>query len=278
MPRLCQHSSRPLDSGMDTREQGQIMTHSQLELRTVSKMYDDHLALSEMSFTVMAGEHTALLGPSGCGKSTVLRLLAGLDAPSAGQVLLDGGVVSEPNRILKPPHLRGMAMVFQDLALWPNLSVMGNVLLGLSGTSLSKQEKRMRACEALALCAIESLADRKPGTLSGGQQQRAALARALTVQPTYLLLDEPFSGLDLVTKASLLQEIATLAISQRFTIILVTHDPIETFTLCRSAIVLQSGHMEEAGPLEQLLRAPRSQIFKIFRSHLAKSITGSDMN
>jgi ABC-type Fe3+/spermidine/putrescine transport system ATPase subunit len=244
------------------------MSACQFEFRSVSKTYDGYTALSEVSFTLTAGEHTVIVGPSGCGKSTLLRLLAGLDAPSAGQVLLDGSVVSEAHKVLRPPHLRGIAMVFQDLALWPNLSVMDNVLLGLSGARLTKKEARARASAALALCGIESLVDRKPGTLSGGQQQRVALARAIAVRPTYLLLDEPFSGLDLATKTNLLEEITALAVKQKLTVVLVTHDPREALTLCRSALVLENGHVEEAGTLQDLLCAPRSQTLRVFRDHL----------
>jgi ABC-type Fe3+/spermidine/putrescine transport system ATPase subunit len=244
------------------------MSSGEFVCRSVSKVYGRDTALSDVSFAVRVGEHTAILGPSGCGKSTVLRLLAGLDAPSVGEVWLDGTIVSRANTILTPPHLRGVAMVFQDLALWPNLSVLDNVLLGLSGRRLSKREKRARAYEALALCAIESLADRKPGTLSGGQQQRVALARALTVRPTYLLLDEPFSGLDLVTKTSLLTDIALLVAAQHCTIVLVTHDPLEATTLCRAALVLDEGRVVEAGPFEALLQTPRSETLRVFCSHL----------
>lgn len=247
------------------------MNGSQFEFRSVSKTYDGRTILAEMSFFVTAGEHTAILGLSGCGKSTVLRLLAGLEAPSAGQILLDGQVVSEPDKVLRPPHLRGVAMVFQDLALWPNLSVMDNVLLGLSGAGLAKKEARTRAREALALCAIESLADRKPGTISGGQQQRVALARALAVQPSFLLLDEPFSGLDLVTKTKLLEEIAALAVKRKLTIVLVSHDPLEVTTLCRSVLVLENGYVEEAGTLDNLLRTPQSEILRAFHSYLLSS-------
>ena len=250
------------------------MIGSRFELRSVSKVYDGRSALSEVSFTVTAGEHTAILGPSGCGKSTLLRLLAGLDAPSAGQVLLDGNIVSEPDRILRPPYLRGVAMVFQDLALWPNLSVIDNVLLGLSGTGLTRQEAKAQAHEALTLCAIEPLAQRKPGTLSGGQQQRAALARAIAVRPSYLLLDEPFSGLDLVTKTRLLEEIATLAAARTLTVLLVTHDPVEATTLCRSAIVLDKGRIAESGVLTDLLRAPHSEMLRIFRAHRSGGLVG----
>jgi ABC-type Fe3+/spermidine/putrescine transport system ATPase subunit len=245
------------------------MSSSQFEFCAVSKIYDRRTALSEVSFTVSAGEHIAILGPSGCGKSTVLRLLAGLDAPSAGHVLLDGCVVSQPQMILTPPHLRGVGMVFQDLALWPNLSVMDNVLLGLSGAGLTKKRARTRAREALALCVIESLADRKPGTISGGQQQRVALARALAVQPSFLLLDEPFAGLDLVTKTKLLEEITVLAAEQKLTIVLVTHDPVEATALCRSALVLEDGRVKETGTWEDILSTPRSEMLRIFHSRLA---------
>ena len=250
------------------------MTSSRCEFRSVSKVYNGRAALSAVSFTIAAEEHTAILGPSGCGKSTLLRLLAGLDAPSAGQVLLNGRVVSEPHKIVRPPHLRGIAMVFQDLALWPNLSVMDNVLLGLSGTGFTKQESKTRASEALALCAIEPLAKRKPGTISGGEQQRVALARAIAGRPSYLLLDEPFSGLDLITKAKLLEEIAALAAERRVTVLLVTHDPLEATTLCRSAIVLNNGCIAESGVLADLLLTSQSPMLKIFRAYRGERLTG----
>ncbi|HKA55942.1 MAG TPA: ABC transporter ATP-binding protein [Candidatus Binatia bacterium] len=250
------------------------MTESWCEFRSVSKIYDGQTALSGVSFVVTAGEHTAILGASGCGKSTLLRLLAGLDAPSAGQVLLDGNVVSQPQQILRPPHLRNVAMVFQDLALWPNLSVRGNILLGLSGAGLTRQAAHTRAREALALCAVESLAERKPGTISGGQQQRVALARAIAVRPSYLLLDEPFSGLDLMTKSKLLEEIAALVVGQKITVLLVTHDPLEAMSLCRSALVLDNGRIAECGRWADLLRAPRSPVLKIFRDYRSGIPTG----
>jgi len=243
------------------------VTSSRFECRAVTKTYDDCQALAEVCFTVTAGEHAVILGTSGCGKSTALRLLAGLEAPSKGQVLLDGRVVSEPGRILRPPHLRGVAMVFQDLALWPNLSALDNVLLGLSGTELSKDERQRRAGEALALCRIDALSDRKPGSISGGQQQRVALARAIAVRPTFLFLDEPFSGLDLVTKSRMLEEISVLVNHEDLTVLLVTHDPTEATTLCTSAIVLDEGRVVESGRLEDLLPDPRSEMLKVFRDH-----------
>lgn len=244
------------------------MTPRRFEFRGVSKYYSRQAALKDVSLSILSGEHTGIIGPSGCGKSTALRLLAGLEAPSSGQIYLDGELISKEERILKPPHQRGIAMVFQDLALWPNLTVLDNVLLGLSGQPLSSRETRERAWKALALCHIDSLAGRKPGTLSGGQQQRVALARALAVKPDFLLLDEPFAGLDLLTKLRLLEEIDRLAADQKITVVLVSHDPLDAKALCQSVVVLKEGQVEERGLLDELLREPESELLQVFRDHL----------
>ncbi len=244
------------------------MTHYRIEFRQVSKYYGTESALKDVSFAVPAGEHVALIGPSGCGKTTALRLLAGLDPPSGGKISIEGKIVSEAGRILRPPHLRGIGMVFQDLALWPNLSVLENVWLGLAGQKLSKEEARERANQVLALCGIEQLAGRKPGTLSGGQQQRVALARAIATRPTFLLLDEPFSGLDLILKKRLLGEISILAERWELTVILVSHDPLDAIGLCGLVVVLAEGRVEESGQLTELLQRPRSETLRIFRDHL----------
>ena len=238
------------------------------ELRAVSRQYGGAFALRRVSFAVAMGEHTALLGPSGSGKSTALRLLAGLEAPSEGEVRIGGEIVSGTGREQVPPHRRGIAMVFQDLALWPGLSVLENVLLGLSGARLPRAERRERARWALALCSIEDLADRRPETLSGGQQQRMALARALAPEPRLLLLDEPFSSLDLVVKARLIDEVRRLAEERGFTVLLVSHDPLEATPLCAAAVVLGSGEVEESGLLAALLQAPRSELLRAFRDQL----------
>ncbi len=248
------------------------MSSAQVEFRAVSKTYGAHQVLHDMSFTIATGVPTAILGPSGGGKSTILRLLAGLESPSAGEVWMNGRLASQPQQVLTPPHQRDVAMVFQDLALWPNLTVRENILLGLSGAQLLKQAAKKRADDALAHCDIASLAERKPGTLSGGEQQRVALARALAVRPRYLLLDEPFAGLDLVTKTALLNEIANLTVEQHVTIVLVTHDPLEATTLCSAVLVLKDGRIEEAGMLDTLLRAPQSQMLKLFCSHLSSAL------
>lgn len=241
---------------------------SGFELRLISKKYERFTALIDISLSIGSGERLAIIGSSGCGKSTLLRLLSGLDAPTGGEILLESKVVSRANQILLPPHQRGIAMVFQDLALWSNLSVLDNVLLGLSSQALSKQEKRRKAIEALTLCKIETLFDRKPEKLSGGQQQRVALARALAVEPQFLFLDEPFSGLDLVTKTKLLEDISLLAQKKKIALVLVSHDPMEAIALCQSAVVLSQGQIEETGNLKDLLEAPKSEILRMFKSHI----------
>jgi ABC-type Fe3+/spermidine/putrescine transport system ATPase subunit len=243
------------------------------ELRSISMVYDGFAALSDVSLVVADGDRLAIIGPSGCGKSTILRLLAGIDAPTAGQILLDGVVVSESGRVVLPAHRRGVAMVFQDLALWPNLSILDNVKLGLAGQRLSKQEIHRRAIEALSLCKIEGIGARRPAAVSGGQQQRGALARALAGAPRYLLLDEPFSGLDLVTKAALITDISRLADVRKVTLVLVTHDPLEAVRLGRSAIVLEGGRIEESGRLDDLLHNPKSEILRKFK-HVMKGMKG----
>jgi iron(III) transport system ATP-binding protein len=235
------------------------------ELRSVSRHYGRFAALSDVSLHIGAGERLAIIGPSGCGKLTILRLLAGIDVPTQGQVLLDGSIVSDSGRVILPPYHRGVAMVFQDLALWPNLSVLANVRLGLAGHGLSRKESHRRATEALALCKIDGIADRRPAAISGGQQQRVAIARALAAEPGYLLLDEPFSGLDLITKAALLEDISRIEDARKVTLVLVTHDPLEAATLCRSAVVLDHGRVEQSGRLEELLDEPKTELLRVFK-------------
>ena len=246
------------------------MSDPGFELKAVSRSYGSEPALTQVSLTLERGRDTACVGPSGGGKSTLLRLLAGLEEPSAGRVLMDGRTASEPGRILIPPHRRRLGMVFQDLALWPNLSVLDNVRLGLTGTALPRQQARLRAREALELCDIDHLARRRPGEISGGEQQRVALARAIAVRPAFLLLDEPFSGLDLETKDRLLDQVRRLAREERLTVMLVTHDPLEALSLCDHAVVLEQGRLIESGPFRQLLDSPRSGILRLFRERVSE--------
>ncbi len=220
--------------------------------------------LSGTDLTVAEAESIALVGTSGCGKSTLLRVIAGLEIPEAGEVLIGGTPATRDGRLLVPPHRRRIAMLFQDLALWPNLSVYENVRLGISGLRLPGKQSRERIEQTLELCGILDLANRRPGTLSGGQQQRVALARALAMHPKLLLLDEPLGGLDLVTKQGMLREIAGLKSELGFGIILVTHDPVEVYGVCQSLAVLQDGRIVEQGSFEQIRTSARSELGKAF--------------
>jgi ABC-type Fe3+/spermidine/putrescine transport system ATPase subunit len=202
-----------------------------LDISRLTHGYGSAAVMVDFSLTLAAGEHRALTGPSGCGKSTLLRLIAGLDTPQSGKISLAGFLATDGPRLLIPPHQRGLAMLFQDLALWPNLSALANVELGLASAALTRQEKQARSAEALALCHISELARRRPAQLSGGQQQRVALARALAVRPRLLLLDEPFTGLDDSLKGQLVADVRSLASRHGITILAATHDLSEAAAL-----------------------------------------------
>lgn len=251
------------------------MSSAGFELRHVTRRYGKQAALEDVTLSLPPRVHTAIIGPSGCGKTTALRLLAGLDLPTSGEVLLDGAVVSSPNEIVIAPHERRLSMVFQDLALWPNLTLLDNVVLGLAGQHLPRADTRGRAMQALELCGIADLARRKPGTLSGGQQQRAAVARAIAPRPAFMFLDEPFLALDLVAKARLLEEIRGLAQHEGATLLLVTHDPLEALSLCQRAIVLEGGHIQAEGPLDELLCGSEVELLRAFREHLPSGRRGA---
>jgi ABC-type Fe3+/spermidine/putrescine transport system ATPase subunit len=220
--------------------------------------------------TIVTGIHTALLGRSGSGKSTVLRILAGLEAPVRGNVLIDGRIASGPDRIVVPPHRRHVGMVFQDLGLWPTMTVVDNVLMALFSSADGRGRRHERAMDALRICRIEHLADRRPGSVSGGEQQRAALARAIVASPRFLLLDEPFAGLDLCTKSDLLADVSELAMTRGITIVLVTHDPAEALSLCSRAVLLEGGIVRADGPWGTVLAEPRSDVLKAFSASIAR--------
>lgn len=247
------------------------MVNSGFDVREVGRTYDATTALHGVSLQLRPGARVAILGPSGAGKSTLLRLLAGLEPPSYGQIALDGIVVSRPGEIVVAPHRRSVSMVFQDLALWPNLSALDNVVLGLAASSLSLGARRERAREVLDLVGVGTLSQRVPAALSGGEQQRVALARALAVQPAYLLLDEPFASVDLATKARLFDEIQLLADQSGFALLLVTHDPLEALALCRDALVLEGGRQCESGALPALLEHPQSDTLRAFQTQMSRA-------
>ena len=223
-----------------------------IEFASVSKMYRDQPSVRELSFSMERRERLAILGPSGCGKTTFLRLLAGLVAPDSGTIWIDGTVVSEAGRVLLAPEKRNIGMVFQDLALWPHLSVDGNLRFGLKAQGVPKIEAEKRIRRMLQLVQMEASARKKPGELSGGEQQRVALARALVQEPQILLMDEPLSSLNPELNLRLRAEILRLHHDLGFTLLYVTHSREEAFELGSRVLLMQDGRIELEGPVSEV--------------------------
>ena len=236
------------------------------EMENLSKAYGSTRVLSGLSLSVEAQRNLLLTGPSGCGKSTLLRLIAGLETLDEGTICIEGNVVSEKARIVRAPHERGLAMVFQDLGLWPNLTAFQNVMLGLARVRLSRIEKLERVRAILKSCEMTSKADERPHQLSVGEQQRVALARAMAVRPRLLLLDEPFTGLDLVLKNALLEQLRQLSQQLGTTLVLVSHNPFDANSISADVAVLEAGSIHESGSLEQLHKRPRSQTLQAWKN------------
>ena len=247
------------------------MLNPLLQVEDLVKAYGGAPVFSGVSLRVLGGANVLITGPSGCGKSTLLGLIAGLAAPSQGCIRIRDKIVSEPGRILVPPDQRGLGMVFQDLGLWPNLTALENVTVGLSGLPLSRTERLTRARQALASCEIPHLSGRRMHSLSGGELQRVALARAMAGQPRILLLDEPFTGLDLVLKTALLQRIRALGEQAEMTIIMASHYPADATLLGAEVAVLEGGIICEQGSFEHLVRNPSSRTLQAWRQALPDS-------
>jgi iron(III) transport system ATP-binding protein len=213
------------------------------------------MALDGVDLTVTAGEFMVLLGPSGSGKTTLLRLVAGIDRATAGSIEIGGRVVADRQRHLQPER-RGLAMVFQDYALWPHVSVLANVVYALERLRLPREESRRRALAMLDRVGLARLANRRPPELSGGEQQRVALARALAARPAVLLCDEPLSHLDADLRERLRAEIAALTRENGTTVLYITHDQAEAFALAGRIGVLQSGRLVQCDVPETIYRAP----------------------
>ncbi|MCP3961057.1 MAG: ABC transporter ATP-binding protein [bacterium] len=216
--------------------------------------------LRNLSLEVGAGEILALLGPSGCGKTTLVRLILGLLAPATGTIRIDGRTVSAPGRILTPPEKRGLAVVFQDLALWPHLTVAGNLAFGLSAQGVRRRERRRRIAAMLERVGLESHRRRYPGELSGGERQRVAIARALVLEPRAVLFDEPLTHLDVALRRELLevfrQLLAERGPAEGAAALYVTHDPREAASLGDRIAVLEGGEITCAGSWTELAGAP----------------------
>jgi iron(III) transport system ATP-binding protein len=232
---------------------------ARVRLDAISKRFGATVAVDSVSLTVEPGEFLTLLGPSGCGKTTTLRMVAGLEEPTAGRILIDDEDVTD-----RPPHARDITMVFQSYALFPHLSVFENVAYGLRVLRRPADEVRQRVGEALGLAGIGDLGARQPAALSGGQQQRVALARALVLQPKVLLFDEPLSNLDAKLRKRMRDEIRTLQRRAGITALYVTHDQAEALAVSDRIAVMAGGRVEQLGAPAEIYRRPATRFVADF--------------
>jgi sulfate/thiosulfate transport system ATP-binding protein len=230
-----------------------------IEVESITKRFGEFSALDDVSLTVAEGSLTALLGPSGSGKSTLLRIIAGLEAPDAGVVRLDGRDVT-----LARPQDRGIGFVFQHYAPFAHMSVFENVAFGLRIRKRPRDEVRARVDELLALVGLTKWSGQRPHQLSGGQRQRMALARALAVDPTLLLLDEPFGALDANVRGELRRWLRRLHDEQGVTTVLVTHDQEEAMEISDTIAVMNGGQIEQVGSPREVYDAPATQFVMSF--------------
>jgi len=222
-----------------------------IQVKQLTKQFGSVVALRGLDLTINPGELFFLLGPSGCGKTTLLRSLAGFYIPEQGSILFGDEDVTRLE-----PHKRNTGMMFQSYALWPHMSVAGNVAFGLEERRVPEAERRQRVAEALASVRMEQYADRKPNQLSGGQQQRVALARALVIRPRCLLLDEPLSNLDAKLRLEMRAEIRRVCKEFRLTTVYVTHDQKEALSIADRMAILDGGRILQVGTPREVYQRP----------------------
>ena len=230
-----------------------------IEARNVSKRFGSFQALDDVSIAVDSGSLTALLGPSGTGKSTLLRIIAGLEQPDSGAILLDG-----EDATIVSPQMRGVGFVFQHYPAFKHMTVRDNVAFGLKIRKRPKDEVRARVDELLALVQLQGFGHRYPAQLSGGQRQRMALARALAPEPTVLLLDEPFGALDARVRAELRVWLRRLHTETHTTTVFVTHDQEEAMEVADSVVVMNQGRVEQVAGPRELYDAPANEFVMTF--------------
>jgi len=228
------------------------MKAASIEFRNVSKLYGEAAAVKDISFTVAAGSLVTLLGPSGCGKTTTLRMIAGLELPTSGAIMIGGADVT---RI--PASERDVSMVFQSYALFPHMSVLENVGYGLTVSGLPKADVRAKAQSALTTVGLTGFDARLPSELSGGQQQRVAVARALVLEPSVLLFDEPLSNLDARLRRQMREEIRDLQQRLSLTVVYVTHDQAEAMAVSDRIIVMNKATIAQEGAPRELYEQPQ---------------------
>ncbi len=228
-----------------------------IELRHVSKRFGKVTAVDELDLVIEPGKFVTLLGPSGCGKTTVLRMIAGLEEPDGGDILIDGKhVFSHEQGIFVPSAQRGLGLVFQSYALWPHMTVHQNVAFGLDLAKRPKPEIKQRVGEILRDLQIGEMEERYPQEMSGGQQQRVALARMLAPKPGIFLLDEPLSNLDARLRMDMRSELKRLHRDQQATTVYVTHDQLEALTMSTEIAVMKTGKLQQFAPPSAVYRYP----------------------
>ncbi len=232
---------------------------SSLELAAVTKAYGDAIAVNCIDHIFRSGTYSCLLGPSGCGKSSTLRMIAGHELATEGDIILGGRNITD-----LPPAQRGTAMMFQSYALFPHLSVVDNVAFSLKMKGVDKPTRRTRAMELLELVDMTGFSDRLPSQLSGGQQQRVALARALITEPEMLLLDEPLSALDPFLRIRMRLELKKLQRELGISFIHVTHSQDEALALADDIVVMNKAVIEQSGPPQEVFNKPRSEFVARF--------------
>ena len=215
---------------------------AEIELRNISKKWGTFVGVDNLNLTIADKEFLVLLGPSGCGKTTTMRMIAGLENPTNGNVLIDGAIVND----LEPKD-RDVAMVFQSYALYPNMNVYDNIRFPLMVRKIPSSEHKERVMRAVAMVELEDFLDRRPAELSGGQRQRVALARAIVREPNVFLMDEPLSNLDAKLRVSTRAQIKNLSHELQITTVYVTHDQIEAMTLADRVVVMQHGIVQQVG-------------------------------
>ena len=230
-----------------------------LSIENITKSYGENTVLDHLSLQVGRGRFVTLLGPSGCGKTTTIRIIAGLETPEAGRVLLNGEDVTA-----LPPDKRRVNTVFQNYALFPHLSVYGNVAYGLKVRRLPKAEIRKKVSDMLELVELSGFEERRPAELSGGQRQRVAIARALVLDPEILLLDEPLGALDLQLRRQMQRELKAIQLRLGITFIYITHDQEEAMSMSDDIILMQDGRIEQRGTPREIYEHPATEFAASF--------------
>ena len=240
-----------------------------IQIKQVNKSFGSFQALHTIDLTIEDGEFVAILGPSGCGKTTLLRILAGFEQPTSGEVSIDGQFVAGAGKLL-PPEKRRIGMVFQSFALWPHMNVAEHVRFPIrthkSTPAHIKNNEQARIQEVLNMSGLSHLADRMPHELSGGQKQRVAIARAIAPEPSLLLMDEPLSSLDAMLRMDMRREIQQVHRNTRSAIVYVTHDQGEALAMADRIIVMKDGRIEQAGTPQDIYLRPQTEFVAKFVS------------